>query len=222
MRQTVVLPHEERHQDNSSAGKRSRRAAVAPGINSSPPSISSISSGPGAMSLRDELSGRLFLVDSGADVSVFPAAFVKPSLSAPKTSSSSSASTGSLVAANGSAIKTFGTTRLPLRFKTLRVEHSFLVADVPRPILGSDFFSLLELLIDIKNRQLVRLPRISTSLAVVPAVPDDSLRSVSVSGLHAPRANAVEALLDKFPHVLVSTFDSTAPPAHGVRRLRPS
>ena len=168
------------------------------------------------MSIKDELSGRLFLVDSGADVSVFPVSLATSSLSASKTVSAP----GSLVAANGSAIKTFGSARLPLRFQSISVVHPFLLADVPRPILGSDFFSAVELLIDVKNRQLVRLPRLTAPLAVLPAVMDGTPRSVS--GLHAPRANAVEALLNLFPRVLVSTFDSTSPPAHGVQHVVPT
>ena len=107
------------------------------------------------MSLRDELSGRHFLVDSGADVSVFPKSMISPL--APSTAPS-----GTLVAANGSAIDTYGSRRLSLRFNKLNAVHPFLLADVPRPILGSDFFSARDLLIDVRNRQLVRLPRISS------------------------------------------------------------
>ena len=140
------------------------------------------------MSIKDELSGRLFLVDSGADVSVFPVSLSASTMLTPRTVPSLSTS-GSLVAANGSAIKTFGSARIALRFKTLSVVHTFLLADVPRPILGSDFFSAVGRLIGVQNRQLVRLPKLSAPLAVLPAVLDGAPRSVS--GLHAPRANAV-------------------------------
>ena len=115
-----------------------------------------------------------------------------------------------------------GPRQLPILSTIHIYDHTFLIADVPRPILGSDFFSSLDLLIDVKNRQLVRLPRLSAPLAVLPAVPDSSTKSVSVSGLHTPRTNAVEALLDHFPRVLVSTFDSTSPLAHGVQHVVPT
>ena len=167
------------------------------------------------MSLRDELSGRHFLVDSGADVSVFPKSMLSPS--APASSPS-----GTLVAANGSAIDTYGSRRLSLRFNKLNAVHPFLLADVPRPILGSDFFSARDLLIDVRNRQLVRLPRISTPLAVLPAVTDTSPLTLSLAGLHTPRANVIEALLDDFPQVLVSSFDSKKSPAHGIRHVVPT
>ena len=102
------------------------------------------------MSLRDKASGRLFLVDSGADVSVFPVSLVdRPP----------SASSGRLVTANGTSIRTFGTKEFPLVFHSLKVSHKFIIAEVPRPILGSDFFSKVGLLIDLKNRQLVSFSR---------------------------------------------------------------
>ena len=111
------------------------------------------------MSLRDKTSGMLFLVDSGADVSVFPVSLVdRPP----------SVSSGHLIAANGTAIKTFGVKELPLVFHTLCVSHKFFLADVPRPILGSDFFSKAGLLIDLRNRQLVRFSRpVEDSLSLI-------------------------------------------------------
>ena len=45
---------------------------------------------------------------------------------------------------------------------------------------------------------------------------------LALSGGHAPCANAIEALLDEFPKVLLSSFDSTTPPAHGVKHVVPT
>ena len=127
------------------------------------------------------MSGLAFLINSGADVSVFPISLVGfPGRPA--------AGSGTLVAANGLAIRTFGSRTLFLRFRTLHVNHSFLLAEVPRPILGSYFFSAHGLLIDLKNRQLVRLPCPDASFAVLPAVVDAGPHSVA--GMHAPRSNA--------------------------------
>ena len=98
------------------------------------------------MSIKDINTGKLFLIDSGADVSVLPL-----------TSSSSLPASGALVAANGTKINTFGAKTLTLNFGAFVVEHAFLLAEVPRPILGSDFFAKHGLLIDVRQRQLVRL-----------------------------------------------------------------
>ena len=137
----------------------------------------------------------------------------------PLTSSTASP-TGSLVAANGSKIPTFGATLVKLNFQDLIVHHSFILADVPRPILGSDFFAKQDLLIDVKNRQLVRFPHHDLPLLVLPAVPDSTRHSVA--GLHVKRSNPVELLLDQFPGLLVSKFDSATLPAHGVQHVVPT
>ena len=109
---------------------------------------------------------RSFLVDSGADVSVFPAT----------ASQMKNPSTVSLSAANGSSIKTFGEKDIFLALPGLSVVHKFLLADVQSPILGSDFFRRNHLLIDVARRRLVRTSTSSPSL-VVPARPACDLSS---------------------------------------------
>ena len=123
------------------AGKRQRRGSIgAPGIPH--PTISSISSHvsqEGALSVFCRRQKRAFLVDSGADVSVYPASPLQQ-----KTSTALL-----LQAANGSSIKTFGKRNIHLSLPGLRVVHRFLLADVKKPILGSDFFRSNGLLIDL-------------------------------------------------------------------------
>ena len=127
MRQPRILPHEKCAFPGTSTGKRARRTPVASG------SLSSISSfNSGSLSICDSESGTTFLVDSGADVSVLPAT-AQDRRCLP--------SGRSLVAANGTSICTYGSRTLPLTFPGLKTSHSFLLADVPRPILGSDFFA---------------------------------------------------------------------------------
>ena len=158
------------------------------------------------MSIKDRNTGAYFLIDSGADVSVLPL-----------TSSSSMSPSGTLVAANGTKINTFGAKTLSLDFGALVVEHSLLLAEVPRPILGADFFAKHGLLIDVRHHQLVQLSGRVLS-AVIPAVPD-STRGL-LSGVAAPR-DPFGALLGEFPDVLESKFDAAAP-AHGVRHVVPT
>ena len=89
--------------------------------------LSSLSS----LLLRNRRSGREFLLDSGADISVLPAS--KSKLSGPETAQ--------LVAANRSIIRAFGSRTLQLSFDGLSASHSFMIAAVKKPILGEDFFS---------------------------------------------------------------------------------
>ena len=135
---------------NTGIGKRPGRGpVVAPGI---APAISSVSSSTssttseGALSIFCQRLKRSFLVDSGADVSVFPAS----------PTQRSSRPSAVLSAANGTSIRTFGRKNISLAFHGLSVVHSFFLADVQHPILGSDFFRQNNLLIDIKGRRLVR------------------------------------------------------------------
>ena len=99
------------------------------------------------LSVRELLSGRLFLADSGADVSVFPA-----------TASDKLASEGScsLRAANGTGIKTYGTSTRHLVFPNVSFSHKFILANVTRPLLGANFFDAHDLCVDFKKKRLVR------------------------------------------------------------------
>ena len=151
------LQDEECHSACSSCtfGKRSRRGSqVTPGtqlvssLTSPSTSASCPPPGRGALSVFCSRQHHSFLVDSGADVSVFPAPAGKKTV--PKTTV--------LHAANGSVIRTFGSRVIPLALPNLSVSHRFLLADVKRPILGSDFFRAHDLLIDISHQCLVRTP----------------------------------------------------------------
>ena len=99
-------------------------------------------------------------MDSGADVSVFPA------------SADQKKNLGSAVlhAANGSTIKTFGSKLLQLALPGLSVSHKFLLAEVKKPILGTDFFRAHDLIIDIPRQCLARGGS-SSSVPVVKARP---------------------------------------------------
>ena len=153
-------------------------------------------------------------MDSGADISVFPAS----------PSALRGLPTSSLVAANGSTIKTYGTKNINLHFRGLRATQLFHVAAVSKPILGADFFSRHRLLIDIGGRRLLRLqpddsPLFSPHPTVDLAV---SSHAPGICGLHQPRTSQFEALLGEFPSVLVSHYDPSALPAHGIKHTVPT
>ena len=77
----------------------------------------------------DRNSGHKLLVDTWAQVSVFPA-----SAQERRTQRSDP-----LIAANGSTIDTFGTQIIPLDLGFRKFKWSFVLADVNRPMLGDDF-----------------------------------------------------------------------------------
>lgn len=99
------------------------------------------------LELTDSTTKLTFLIDTGADISVLPASF---------SDQSDSGSFFSLVAANGTPIKTFGKKHLKVSLGLRRIfPWVFTVAAVTRPIIGSDFLAHYNLLVDIKGRALL-------------------------------------------------------------------
>lgn len=169
------------------------------------------------MTVWDRLSGRTFLVDSGADDSVFPAS--NADRRRPRTAD--------LVAANGSVIRTWGRRSIPIRLGNNRsfVQEVWL-AEVTQPILGADFFITNGLAIDLTGRRLL-------SLNDLPPISARAVCSTKVRGLHQVRMG-LDSVLDEFPELLVPRFQpddkikhsaqhyivTTGPPVHArARRL---
>ena len=94
----------------------------------------------------DRNSGRRFLVDSGAEVSVFPASPYQIQLGSQGLP---------LAAANGSSINTFGTRNIALRFGNRRFNWKFSIAKVTQPLLGGDFLRAYNLMPDVAGQRLV-------------------------------------------------------------------
>jgi len=86
----------------------------------------------------DSKSGKSFLIDTGADVSVIPPKTINRNIKA--NSKSNSKWLLLLFAANGTAIHTYGTTRLTLDLGLRRpFTWIYTIADTKIPIIGSDF-----------------------------------------------------------------------------------
>ena len=97
--------------------------------------------------MRDQESGIVFLIDTGAEVSiVLP---TKPELRRPPNRS--------LIAANGTPIRSYGTRPMVLCFNQSKFTWRFQEAEAHIHIVGADFLRAHGLVVDLTNRQLVRL-----------------------------------------------------------------
>ena len=219
-------------------GKRQGRGSLdTPGTTQSPAisTLSSASPSEGALSVYCRRQRRSFLVDSGADVSVFPAT----------PAQRRKAPTVNLLAANGSSIRTYGKKSIALSFPGLRVVHVFLLAAVRRPILGTDFFRAQDLVIDITGRRLFRPAECSPAAVEVRARPaqfagglcglrrpptstcsPSSSPSRTFSPLTPTSASslrvAVQELFAEFPAVTSAPVYDSTPPKHGIFHTVPT
>lgn len=98
--------------------------------------------------LFDKSTNLSFLVDTGADVSVLP-----PTA---EERQQNEQTMFNLVAANGSPIKTYGKRQISISIGLRRIfPWNFTVAEVSRPIIGADFLTFFNLLVDLKGRALI-------------------------------------------------------------------
>ena len=128
--------------------------------------------------VKDILSSREFLVDSGASVSVFPG------------SSSSSGDGFRLLNADGSPIFCSGSQLIPLRFscgsRSKVYTWKFQLAPVSVPLLGADFLKHFNFMVDVKGRKLVHAD--CPEDVVIRASPGPHPALSAVSNLYALRA----------------------------------
>ena len=112
-----------------------------------------------------------YLIDSGSIVSLLPVRLFK---------NRSKDTNLTLFAANSTPIPTYGLhigdIDLELRRK---FRWSFIIADIPEPILGADFLIQNNLLIDMRNRQLIDL---ITGLTTKGKVIKTNIHSISTIG----------------------------------------
>ena len=130
--------------------------------------------------LRDKLTNRDFLVDTGASRSVFP------------HQSSAPPSGPRLLMADGRPAAAWGSRILPLQFGTRRFEYAFLLAAVDRPILGADFLADFDLLVDSAARSVLQRPSLE------PLAPPVGLPAYSAVASVFKLAPDITSLLDEF------------------------
>ena len=172
--------------------------------------------------LTNSNSGRRFLIDTGAEVSVIP-----PSAVDRKNKQDLPA----LQAVNGSSIATFGTRSLTLDLGLRRVfRWIFVIADIRTPILGADFLREHGLLVNMKQGRLVDTATTLQTQGTIAHIvsPSPSLSSQS-------KTTEYDAILAEFPtvtklhvspqpvrHSITHHIHTTGPPVHArARRLPP-
>jgi cleavage and polyadenylation specificity factor subunit 1 len=167
------------------------------------PSRSSVNSSAAGSSnlllISDVASGRQFLVDTGAEVSLFPAA---------GQDVRARTSGAPLFAANGSPIRTFGTLTLTVDLGIRKCAWPFLLADVSRPLIGADFLRHFGLLVDLPHFRLLE----ASSLAGVHLQRDVGVPLDIVAGIDT---DPYRQLLAEFPAITEPNFKQSVP-KHGV------
>jgi hypothetical protein len=150
-------------------GGRGRLNAVVPGL---------------LVHIIDQLSGRRYLVDTGASFSIFPHKSTTPP------------SGQKLTGSDGQLIPCWGEKRIVLVFHACRFAWTFLLADVQFPIIGVDFLQQNRLLVDPAANRLVD----TLSFESFPTVTELS-SAVSAAGGPAV-APVFKRVLDQFPEVV--------------------
>ena len=173
------------------AGKRTGR---------SPIEASATGHNHGLFFIWDETSGRQFLVDTGAEVSVLPVTGLD----------TRTVKTGPpLTAANGSTIKTYGVRTITLRLASQNFTWKFTIADVSRPLLGADFLRANSLLVDLKSKRLVDAETYHSVCLGKDRALAPHLNAISTS------ANEFVRLLSEFTDITTPNF-TQLPTKHGV------
>jgi cleavage and polyadenylation specificity factor subunit 1 len=152
----------------------------------------------GLVFLKDETSGKEFLVDTGAAVSVLPHKSPAPPSGPP------------LVAADGRGIASWGRVTKRLVFGASSFIVSFILAAVAKPILGVDFLAANRLLVDPFKKTVL----FASNFKPVIDVPTSACNSLIASINNV--CPAVRALLSSFPSI-IGDGTGTPRPKHGVR-----
>ncbi|XP_044586015.1 uncharacterized protein LOC123266050 [Cotesia glomerata] len=127
-----------------------------------------------------------FLVDTGADLCVFPRQRLR---------GSHAKSSYELSAANGTPIATYGFVTLSLNLGLRRdFTWRFVIADVSKPILGADFLAHYGLLPDLQNSQLNDSTTLLTFKGKVTECEEPSIKTISGSSMF-------HDLLREFPEI---------------------
>jgi cleavage and polyadenylation specificity factor subunit 1 len=152
--------------------------------------------------IHDRNTNTRFLVDTGAEVSVYP----------PSRLDKQHKSTFSLQAANNTSIRTYGTKHLTLNLGLRRAfKWTFIIAEVQYPILGIDFLQSHKLLVDVPNKRLLdTITRLKVSIIT------SSLQPPKLTFPPPSIPTQVQTLLSKYPDITQVT-NSVKPIKHNIQ-----
>ena len=170
--------------------------------------------------LHDKISGRRFLIDTGAEVSIIP----------PTTADRKHKPDLGLRAVNGSSIPTYGTRSLTIDLGLRRMfRWIFVIADIRTPIIGADFLREYGLLVNLKHGRLLDA---TTSLqtkgtishVVSPSPSFPQLENTEYDALLAEFPSVTKPCTSPRPvrHSVTHYIRTTGPPVYArARRLPP-
>lgn len=144
--------------------------------------------------------GWTFLIDTGADVSIIPAKYLRKK---------PIPTTFELYAANGERIKTYGERFLTLNLGLRHpIKWTFVFADVSRPVIGADFLTHNKLIVDFTGKRLIDGTTKLTVLA--------TCRQVEyVTAMTVDPGDEYHRLLTEFPG-LTRPLKTPSTQAHGI------
>ena len=156
--------------------------------------------------ISDSVSGRRYIIDTGAQVSVLPATW---------RDKQARTSGAPLLAANGSTINTYGALNTTIRFQNNAFDARLVIADVKRALLGADFLRRHNLLVDIRGQKLIEAQTFKVYPCTISQVSYSQLAIVD------PASNKFRKILTEFPEILEPTF-SASEVKHGVSHFIPT
>ncbi len=159
--------------------------------------------------LQDSISKTHFLVDTGAEVSVFPVSGL---------TTRTREQGPPLIAANGSTIPTFGYQELPLKFATNTYRWKFILGSVSRPLLGADFLRSNGLLVDLQGNRLVDATTFTSTPLVSISSDTHVVRHPTLATVASELNNRFSKLLMKFPDITTPNF-VRSPAKHGIEHF---
>lgn len=140
-----------------------------------------------------------FVVDTGAAVSVIPKKYVNGVVIYPTNIS--------IVAANGIKIECCGQAVLTLALHNMRRDYTwtFLIAETTKPLLGYDFLSHFNLLIDCTNNKLID----ETTNRHSKTQPSSTVMNIDIDPEKSISGN-IKNIIDKYPNLISPHKDPTA------------
>lgn len=161
----------------------------------------------GRLFVTDSRSKTQFLIDTGSDLCVYPRTALHDRRE--KTNYQ-------LCAANGSNINTYGYVQFNIDLGLRRdFKWKFVVADVTKPIIGIDFLSYYNLLIDVRNKRIIDGTTKLTSLAC------NAINSFSVPSIKVVTGvSKYHTLLSEFPEITKPPGFPQTPKHNTVHHIR--